>query len=65
MWHPFDDSRGLNDPHTSERGIRRPLEVRPLIVSFEQNITPYTLYIALKLYLKGCWDKEKLIMTSI
>ena len=27
MWHPFDDSWGLHDPNTTERGLRRPLKV--------------------------------------
>ena len=27
LWHPFDDSRVLNDPCASERGLQRPLEV--------------------------------------
>ena len=26
MWHPFDDSRVLNDPNASERGLQKPLE---------------------------------------
>ena len=27
MWHHFDDSMGLHNPKTKERGLRRPLEV--------------------------------------
>ena len=27
MWHPFDDSRVLNYPNATEKGLRRPLEV--------------------------------------
>ena len=27
MWHPFDDSRGLYDPNTTERGLQKPVDV--------------------------------------
>ena len=54
---------GLHDPNTSERGLQRPLVVTS--ASFEQNITPYILYFALKLCLKGYWGVGELIVTSI
>ena len=56
LCHPFDDSRGLHDPNTKERGLQRPLDVCP-IASFDRITTPNVLYIALKLCLKGFCSK--------
>ena len=43
FWNPFDDSSGLHDSNATEK--KTPGSC--LIASFDQNITPYILYIAL------------------
>ena len=56
LWHPFDDSRGLYDPNAKERGL-----YRLPIASFDHNITPCILYIALNLCGNGFWGIENLL----
>ena len=50
FWHPFDDSRGLQDHNATGGGLRRPLEVgpQPLLVIISHLISfilPWNEYI--------------------
>ena len=63
MWHPFDDSRVLNDPNASGRGLWRP----PEVANIYHNITPYMIYplFCLVSVFKGYWSAGKYIVASI
>ena len=55
MWenlltHGLDDSSSLYDPKATEMGLADPLR-SPHSLSYDQNITPYNLFIAMKLFL--------------
>ena len=43
LWHPFDDSRVLNDPNAPERGLWR-LSRLPHSIFCSQNQTLYPLF---------------------